>query len=163
MSGLTLRHCETDVEPECSVVFGGGRLRGDDIVDSRRIELIFEGCYYARVGPKSDTEGIDALGYEVVEPFEFDAANYFSQRSSSWRETGFCPGSGFYFAVRSAWLAELPDRLRLDSQHFFLDGREGYVELIARRYKWREWLWNEGERESAPSKGPVVAEGHGEA
>jgi hypothetical protein len=163
MSALTLRHCETDVEPECSVVFGAGRLRDDDRTDSRRVELVFEGCYHARVGPHSDTESIEAIGYEIVDPLESDAANYLLRRSRLWRESGFCPDSGFYVALESAWLAGLPDRFRFGSRHYVVDGRDGYVELIARRFRWREWLWIEGDRESAPCNGPVVGEGQGDA
>lgn len=161
MSGVTLIHRETDVEPKCSVVFGAGRLRDDDRTDSRRVEFVFEGCYHARVGPHSDLEGIEAIGYEIVEPFKFDAADYLLRRARLWRESGFCPNPYFYFALQSAWLAALPDFFRLDSRHYVVDGRDGYVELIARRYRWREWLWNEDHRESAPSDGPVV-EGEGE-
>jgi hypothetical protein len=163
MSGLTLRHCEADVEPECSVVFGAGRLRDDDRTDSRRVELVFEGCYHVRVGPHSDTEGIEAIGYEIVELFAVDAADYLLQRSRLWRESGFCPDSGFYVALQSAWLAGLPDRFRLGSRHYVVEGPDGYVELIARGFRWREWLWNAGDRESAPSNGPLVGEGDGDA
>lgn len=162
MSGLTITHCETDVEPRCSVVFGAGRLRDDDRTDSRRIEVFFERCSYARVGPISDTEGIEAIGYEVVESFEFDAATYVSRRSILWRESGFCPDSGFYVSLRSEWLDGLLNRLGLGSRQYVLKGRDGYIELIARRFSWREWLWNEGDRESATSKGPVVGEGAGD-
>jgi hypothetical protein len=163
MSGVTLTHCETDVAPECSVVFGAGRLQDNDRTDSRRVELVFEACYYARIGPHSDTEGIEAIGYEVVDPFEFDASDYLSLRSRLWRASGLCPDSGFYVALHSEWLAGLPDYFRESFRHYVVDGRDGYVELIARRFKWREWLWDEGERESAPSNGPVVGEGEGDA
>jgi hypothetical protein len=164
MSGLTLSHCETDGEPECSVVFGAGRLRdNNDRIDSRRVELVFEGCYHARVGPHSDTESVGAIGYKIVDPFECDAATYLLRKSSLWRESGFCPNSGFYVALESAWLAGLPDRLRFGSRHYVVDGRDGYVELIASHFRWREWLWIECDRESAPSNGPVVGEGDGDA
>ena len=49
VSCLTLRHEEADSAPECSVVFGAGRLRDDDLTDSRRVELVFEECYYSRL------------------------------------------------------------------------------------------------------------------
>src|SRR5688572_6901949 len=102
MSGVTLSHCETDVRPECSIVFSAGRLREDDRTDSRRVELVFEHCYHARVGPHSDTEGIEAIGYEVAGRFDFDATDYLSRRARLWRESGFCPDSGFYVAIQSA-------------------------------------------------------------
>ena len=69
MSGVTLTHCESDVEPACALVCGGGRLTDDGLVDSRRIEIEFSQCYYARTGPHRDTESIEAIGYEVEPSF----------------------------------------------------------------------------------------------
>ena len=163
MSGLTLMLRETDVGPECTLVFGAGRIRNDDRTDSRMVELVFERCYHTRVGHHSDTDGIEAIGYKIIESFPFDANNYLSLRSQKWRESGVCPDSGFYVAIESSWVAGLPEYCRTGSQHYVVDGRDGYVELIARRFRWREWLWVEGQRESAPSNGPVVGEGEGDA
>ena len=163
MSGVTLTHGETDFEPECVVVFGAGRLGDDDRTDMRRVELVFEGCYHARVGPHSDTEGIESIGYQVTTCFTGDATGYLSWRSAKWREAGICPDPHFYVAVQSAWWDGLPDHFRIGSRHYVVDGRDGYVELIARRYRWREWIWEEGDREAAPSLGPVVGEGEGDA
>lgn len=159
MSGVTLQHCETDAAPECSVVFGAGRLRDDDRTDSRRVELLFENCHHARVGPHSDTGGIEEIGYTTMEQPIFDPANYLSQRLRLWKESGFCPDPGFYIAIESAWLNELPELIRLGFRHYVVDGRDGYVELIALGFRWREWLWDKGHRESAPLNGPVVGEG----
>ena len=55
------------------------------------------------------------------------------------------------------------DFFRPDFRHYVVDGRDGYVELIARQFRWREWLWTEGEREQAPARGSVVGEGEGPA
>jgi hypothetical protein len=162
-SGLTLRHSESDTQPECTVTLGAGRLRADGRTDDRRIEIVFELSYYARVGPHSDTEGVEALGYSIVFPFEYDPADYLERRAHMWREAGYCPDPRFYVAQQSAWLAALPDFRHGGFRHYVIDGRDGYVELIARRYRWREWLWNEGERELAQAKGPVVDEGEGDA
>ena len=162
-SGVTLRHSESDVEPECSVVFGAGRQRDDDRTDSRRVEITFERCYYARVGPHSDSESVEALGYVIEMPDDrprdvWDAHQQYLRR---WRETGLCPGPGFYIAKQSEWLVTLPDHFQQDFRHYVVDGRDGYVELIARCYKWREWLWSDSDRELAPSTGPVVGQGEG--
>jgi hypothetical protein len=162
MSGVTLSHSESDVEPECTVVFGAGRLREDGRTDDRRVEINFELCYYARLGPHSDSEGVEAVGYAVVPPIECDPADYLGWRIQRWRETGHCPDPGLYVAVKSAWLAVLPNFFRRGFRHYVVDGRDGYVELIARRYRWREWHWHTGERESAPAMGPVVGEGEGD-
>src|SRR3954453_15224816 len=100
-SGLTLTHTETDVAPECTVVLGGGRLQADGRTDDRRIELAFDRCYFARIGPHCDTEGIEAIGYEMVGKYEGSMDDYLTWRASHWRATGLCPNSGFYVAVQS--------------------------------------------------------------
>lgn len=66
-------------------------------------------------------------------------------------------------AKRSAWLESLPECLQRDFRHYVVDGRNEYVELIARQFSWREWLWTDGHREQSPARGPVVGEGEGPA
>ncbi len=63
----------------------------------------------------------------------------------------------------AAWLESLPDWFRKDFRHYVVDARDGYVELIALGYRWREWPWAEGHREDAPTRGPVVGEGGSDA
>jgi len=162
-SGVTLMHGESDVEPECVVAFGAGRLRADGRTDSRRVVVAFERCYYARVGPHSDTESVETIGYAIDRPIECEPARYLDWRARRWRETGRCPDPGFYVAKQSAWLEGLPGHFRPDFKQYVVDGRDGYVELIARRFRWREWLWDDGHRELAPAHGPVVGEGEGDA
>ncbi len=161
MSGVTLTHGESDVEPDCLVVFGGGRINGDGLVDMRRIELTFRMCYFARLSPHEDTEGIEAIGYRMEPAYEGRMGDYLKWRSHKWTMTGLCPDSGFYFAAKSAWLASLPAFFHTNFRHYVVDGRDGYVELIASGFKWREWLWSDGHREDAPSKVPPVASGEG--
>jgi hypothetical protein len=162
MSGVTLSHSESDVEPVCTVVFGAGRIQEDGRTDSRHVEIEFKLCYYARVGPHSDEEGVEVLGYTIDRP-TICAADYLDWRVRQWRETGYCPDPGFYVAERSAWLESLPDFFRRDFRHYVVDGRGGYVELIASQFRWREWLWTVGDRELAPLQRPVVGEGEGVA
>jgi hypothetical protein len=163
MSGVTLSHSESDVGPECTVVFGAGRLGADGRTDSRRVEIAFQLCYYARVGPHEDSEGVEMLGYVVEPPIPCAAAEFLEWRARRWRETGNCPDPGFYVAKQSVWLDSLPAFFRRNSRHYVVDGRDGYVEVIARQFRWREWLWAEGLRESAPARGSAVAEGEGVA
>ena len=165
MGGVTLLHSESDVEPECTVVFGAGRLGADSRTDSRRVEIVFKLCYFARIGPHSDTEGVEVLGYTIDPAIACTAADYLGWRVRHWRETGNCPNSGFYVAKQSAWLRSLPDYYRQDFRHYVVDGRDGYVELIARQFKWREWVWTEGQRDLLilPARSPVVGEGVGVA
>lgn len=160
MSGLTLTHCETDVEPECKVVCGGGRLTDDDRTDDRRIEIAFSMCHYARLGPHDDSVGVEAIGYRVEGEYEGDVRQYLAWRRRQWRATGICPDPGFYVARQSAWLTALPD-FKNDFRHYLVDGRDGYVELISRGFGWREWMWCDGHRDDAPMKGPVVGSGEG--
>jgi hypothetical protein len=161
MSGVTITHTETDVEPECTVVFGAGRFGEDGSTDSRRVEIVFKLCYYARVGPHSDSEGVDSLGYMLDPRIMCAASDYLGWRERRWRETGNCPDPGFFVAKQSAWLVSLPDFFRRDFRHYVVDGRDGYVEVIARQFKWREWPWTEGLRELASARMPVVGEGEG--
>ncbi len=48
MGAVTLKHTETDTEPECTIVFGGGRMSEKGQLDSRRVEIDFEMCHHAR-------------------------------------------------------------------------------------------------------------------
>lgn len=163
MSGLTLRHHESGSEPECTVVLGAGRLQDDGRTDVRRVEIAFELCYYARGGCHSDAEGVEAVGCTATSPIECDPVDYPERRAQLWRDAGYCPDPGFYVAQQSVWLAGIPNLLQRGFRHYVVDGRDGYIELIARRYRWREWLWREGERESASMKGPIVGEGESDS
>ena len=160
MSGVTLNHSESDVEPECIVTFGGGRLTAEGLTDSRRIDVTFMMCYYARLGPHDDSETVESIGYKIEPAYDGDMANYLDWRQKMWMETGMCPHSGFYVAKESEWLATLPSFYRHRSQHYVVDGRDGYVELLARSFSWREWMWTSGHRDRA-SEGPVVGCGEG--
>ena len=161
-SGLTLTHVETDVLPECTIVLGGGRLQADDRTDDRRIELVFDGCYFARVGPHSDMEGIESIGYEIVPMTKDKGVDYLRWRQAHWRASGICPDSGFYVALSSLWSSSLPATYHDGFRHYVVDGRDGYVEVIARRFRWQEWKWLGGHRESATA-GEVVGVGEGVA
>jgi len=143
------------------VIFGGGRLRDNGRTDDRRIELKFSCCYYARTGHHCDSETIEAIGYKFGGESEGPDNRDFDWHRQQWRKTGTYAFSGFYVARESAWLNSLAERYRSDSRHYVVDGREGYVELIAKGFKWREWLWAGGNRDDAVNTGPVIAEGEG--
>lgn len=137
-SGLCLKHTETDIAPECSVTFGANRLTADGTLAGGEVEIVFDGCYFARVSPKSDVSDIDECGFRIengkAETLEGDIV----WPPREWVEKGVCPDSGFYFATESAWMESVPLLFRRDCRHFVLAGRDGYLELIAREYKWRE-------------------------
>ena len=160
MSGVTLIHAESDSEPECEVVFGAGRLTSEGKTDMRRVAIRFSRCYFARTGHHDDSEGVESLGYRVAYPEPIpDGLAYLEWRRDRWHQDGFCPDSGFFVAESSEWVASLPEQLRRDSHHYVIDGRDGYVELIAQGFVWKEWIWKDGLRDDVPSKEPSVDQG----
>ena len=165
MSAVTLTQVETDTEPECSIVLGGGRMSDEGLLDSRRIEIDFKMCHHARSLPLGGG-GVDAI-YPVEPSYEGDTNGYLDWLRREWKATGLCPRPGFYVATESEWLSSLPDTRQEGCHHYVVVGRDGYVELIAARFRWREWLWTgvaettwrdwgpwqKGERESEPRRG----------
>ena len=70
------------------------------------------------------------------------------QEERTWLQTGACPDPGFYFSKDSEWLTAERNswaaRQRTshgpeDAVHFLLDGRDGYVEVLALGFTWRAW------------------------
>ena len=165
MDGLTLHHV-SDVSPQCTIVFGGGRLTADSRTDSRRIELVFPTAQFVRVGAKRDDEEIGESGFEVVEACEGGTQDYLQWRERRWRETGFCPDSGLYVATVSPWCDAIKTSGLLSQtspRHYVLAGRDSYIELLAERFSWREWLWLDGPRDAHCAPGDVVGSGSGVA
>jgi hypothetical protein len=68
---------------------------------------------------------------------------------------------GFYVAKKSEWLSGLPAMQDAGYHHYVVVGRDGYVELIAERYRWREWPRTTGHREDLAALGAVVESGEG--
>ena len=160
MSGVTLIHSESDIKPTCEVVFGAGRLTSEGRIDMRRISMIFTGCYFARTGFHDDCEGVESIGYKVNYPgMHEEGSEYLVWRKEYWLREGYCPDSGLYKAESSEWLSSIPERFRANSQHYVVDGRDGYVELIAQGFQWSEWLWERGLRDELPAKESIVASG----
>ena len=63
-------------------------------------------------------------------------------------------------ATESEWLSSLSGGYQEKCHHYVVVGRDGYVELIAERFRWREWMWTTGHRD-ARELGPVVEKGEG--
>ncbi len=155
---VSLRHLETMSSTECAVVLGANSMSRKRL----RVEIEFDFCSHTRTGPHDDSEGIAAIGYKVDWPFEGSLDDDHELGSRLWAKTGFCPDSGFYVARQSPWLQSLADGYQRDCRHYVVYGRDGHVELVARRFKWRAWHWPEWtDREEAPKYGPVVCEGEG--
>jgi hypothetical protein len=152
-SDVTLTHTETDVAPECRVVFGAGRLQSDSKIDSRVVALTFAECSHARVSPKADNAGLGSEGFEFLEDAPKGIA-YRNWISEEWKRRGYCPSSGFWVVARSSWLSELRAS---DGYHYVICGRDGYVELIAKHYSWQEWEWCAGHRDDAVRTNPIAS------
>ncbi len=159
-SGVTLIHTETDIAPVCEVVFGAGRLSESNKTDLRRVAITFSHCYYTRTGYHDDSVGVDSLGYRIDYPEPLPKiSDFLDWRNDRWRSEGICPTPGFFFAESSEWLASLPEQFQQDSQHYVIDGRDGYVEVIARGFEWREWIWKDGLRDDVPSTESIEDQG----
>lgn len=124
------------------------------------VEISFEFCYFTRTMPHSDSEGIESIGYKVEPQFAGSVAKYVDWRKEQWSSTGFCPDSGFYVARQSSWLLSIPELYQSNCRHYVVYGRDGHAELIAERYRWRAWKWDEFPT-ADPREGPIVAEGEG--
>lgn len=156
--GLALTHTQDD-EPECSVVFNG--WRPNEKHDSR-IELSFLlPHYYVRTGFHSDSENIEAIGYKIIDGYDGpqDIQQRHDRFMSQWESEGICPDPGFYYAVESDWLDNL--KLRDGFRHYVIDDRNGYIELIAQSYIWKEWTWTSGHRDDVVDTSEVLNTGKG--
>ncbi|UJB68236.1 hypothetical protein HRE53_16840 [Acaryochloris sp. 'Moss Beach'] len=117
--------------------------------------ITFSQCYYARVGQNDDSVGIESIGYTIEQTFRNDLEDY----DIRWQRTGNCPDSGFYVAKQSEWLSALAPLFRENFQHYVVDGRDGYVELIAHHFAWKEWIWDQSWEEAANAS--VMSSGEG--
>lgn len=159
MSGLTLTHAEDD-EPECTVVFGGGRPNRDGLSDHRRIEITFHSCTESRFRFLGDEYELGSEGFTLDSPAErfhaADPANYLAWLMQTWQRDGLCPQSGFWIAVEPL---ESDPHARRRRHHYVIAGRNGYIELFAEAYSWKEWIWEDANSEDVPASYPVVATG----
>ena len=152
MSSLTLVHAESDVEHKCSVVFGGGRLTATGQIDTRRIEVAFHGCERSGLALLPDDAGVEHRGYELrSEGRSVAMADYPQWLISRWQASGSCPDSGLWVSTSSPAHA-LSNRSKL----YVLAGRNGYAEIVAAGFSWREWIWTRGHRDALADAPPVL-------
>lgn len=116
-------------------------------------------CYYARLGPHDDSKTIESIGYQIDGNDDVHDQASYEQYKQDWMASGICPNSGFYIARQSEWLPTLPAHFQRGFNHYVIDGRDGYVEVIAKQFAWQEWMWANCHRDDAPKMGPVVAAG----
>lgn len=168
--GIKITHGDTDVLPECSMEFGVHVVRPKPPYKGLWARLNFEHAAFARSSPHQDWEELgDVTGYHIVPIEEFKGRvnrdgieevdernkrffNEYQAQENQWLSTGICPDPGVYFSTDSDWLDEVRglwaerQRARLDPDdavHYILDGRDGYVEVVATRLSWK--LWEQGE------------------
>ncbi len=146
--GLTLHHEDTDVLPACSVEFGVLMQPG---VPSEElwVRVDFEAAAFASASPHRDDEDLaDVTGYDIVPRRTVDGPAERQLEEEEWNRTELCPDPGFYFSTDSAWLdrsrrlwadRQRMDRSPQDAVHFLMDGRDGYLEILASGFTWRAW------------------------
>jgi hypothetical protein len=145
--GLSLTHGDTDTLPECSVEFGVQVVQPSPPYEQLWVRVEFDLAAFASAKPHRDDEDLlDVTGYDIV-PRSNESATYQEQRDE-WLRTGVCPDPGFYFSTDTKWIKaeqrSWATRQRRDLRpqevvHFLLDGRDGYIEILAAGFTWRAW------------------------
>jgi hypothetical protein len=147
---LTLTHCDTDVLPECSVEFRGQVVRPSPPYEQLWIRVEFELAAFASAKPHRDDELlVDVTGYDIA-PRRGGLGGFstYQDQQDEWLRTGLCPDPGFYFSTDTRWLQaerrSWAERQRghpksEEAVHFLVDGRDGYIEILASGFKWCAW------------------------
>jgi hypothetical protein len=152
--------------PECSVEFGTMMPRPTPPYEEFWVRLDFELAAFASTKPHRDDENLlNVSGYNIVPRARANDYAASQNDRAEWLRTGICPDPSFYFSVDSRWLeterSSWAARQRTDRQpenavHFLLDGRDGYVEILASGFRWRAWRQGRP-RLSAVSGEPVMS------
>lgn len=151
--GLSLVHSDTDVSPECSVEFGVNVARRlETPYEAYWARIDFEAAAFASAKPHRDDETLENVtGYDIVPRTtrsDLPMLDALEAEEAEWIRTGICPDPWFYYSKDSAWLRSESDawahRQRglygpEDAVHFLLDGRDGYIEILATGFSWRAW------------------------
>ena len=143
--GLDLRHSDTDTSLECVVEFGAMVVRPAPPYEELWVAVEFHDAAYACAKPHKDDERIeDVTGYVIRGRESDDEAAY----EAEWLASGVCPDPYVYFTTDSPWLdrerGSWAARQRTnhgpeDAVHFLLNGRDGYIEILASNFSWRAW------------------------
>jgi len=152
--------------PECSAEFGVMLPRPEPPYEEFWVRVDFELAAFASTKPHRDDENLlNVSGYDIVPRRRAGGYAAFQLDETEWLRTGICPDPSFYFSTDSRWLeAERPSwaarqrtsRPPEDAVHFLLDGRDGYIEILASGFSWRAWRPGRP-RLSAVSGEPVMS------
>jgi hypothetical protein len=134
--------------PECSVEFGAVLARPTRPWVELWVRVEFELAAFATAKPHRDNEELaDVTGYDI-EPRRRDRSADRELEEAEWIRTERCPDPGFYFSTDTTWLArsrhswaarQRTNRSPQDAFHFLLDGRDGYLEILAAGFTWKAW------------------------
>ena len=166
--GLTLAHSDNDTVPDCSVEFGVQVVRPSPPYEQLWVRVEFELAAFASAKPHRDDEDLlDVTGYDIVLRRGHGGFATYQDQQEEWLRTGLCPDPGFYFSADTKWLdaerrswaaRQRADLRPEEAVHFLLDGRDGYIEILASGFTWR--AWHQGHpRLSAVSGDPVNSGG----
>jgi hypothetical protein len=147
--GLSLTHGDTDVLPVCSVEFGVLIVRATRPYKELWGRVDFNLAAFVSAKPHRDDEDIlDVTGYDILPRTRGSGFATYEEQQDEWLRTGVCPDPGFYFSTDTKWIdteqQSWTERQRADLRpgeavHFLLDGRDGYIEILAASFTWRAW------------------------
>lgn len=147
--GLKLTHSDTDLAPECSVEFGVQVVRATSRYRELWVKVEFELAAFVVAKPHRDDEELTQVsGYDIVARREPSSEQHRQRAESEWLRTGVCSDPGFYSSTNSTWLEQVrqpwAERQRTrrsadDAVHFLLNGRDGFLEIIAAGFTWQAW------------------------
>jgi hypothetical protein len=147
--GLTLTHSDSDELPECSVEFGAMIVRPTFPYEELWVRVDFAHAAFASTKPHRDDEDlVDVSAYHIVPKRRAGGYAGFQRNQAEWLRAGTCPDPSFYFSADSRWLQserhswaarQRMSRRPEDAVHFLLDGRDGYIEILASGFSWRAW------------------------
>jgi hypothetical protein len=113
------------------------------------VKVDFARAAFAAAKPRRDDENLsDVSGYDIVPQRRNGRYDSYERREIEWLQTGVCPDPGFYYSTSSTWLAterqSWANRQRSVAGpevaiHFVVNGRDGYVEILASGFSWRAW------------------------
>jgi hypothetical protein len=147
--GISLRHSDSDMVPECSVEFGAMIVRPTPPYEELWVKVDFELAAFASAKPHRDDEELrEVSGYDIIPRRNDHSPGAWQRQEKEWLGSGVCSDPGFYFSTNSRWLElerdswaarQRTSRRADEAIHFLLDGRDGYLEILAAGFTWRAW------------------------
>jgi hypothetical protein len=108
------------------------------------VRVVFGKAHWLRLSPGvSESQVLDEAAYDwSAVPSSLGAGETVYENvqrvRALWLETGVCPDPRMYEVKFSPWLAELRLSQAEGWSHYLLAGSEGYLEVIAQGWEWRQ-------------------------